>query len=92
MYIFQVSEVQASKCTWYILRSNLRISENIRENMENDGIKYYDNGKKDSCIDPGMVHIDLIPTNEHRPRQSQTFPPPPKLWKGVGEGEKTNVT
>ena len=27
---------------------------------------HYDNSKKDSCIDPAMVHIDLIPTNKHR--------------------------
>ena len=27
---------------------------------------HYDNSKKDSCIDPAVVHIDLIPTNEHR--------------------------
>ena len=94
MYIFQVSEVQASKCTWYIFEvqpKDFREHQGIRWNMENDGIKYYDNGKKDSCIDHHKPNISSPPP------LSQTIPdlpppPPPSYEKGGGEGEKTNVT
>ena len=64
---------------------DFREHQGIRWNMENDGIKYYDNGKKDSCIDHHKPNISSPPPC---PRQSQTFPPPPLSYeKGGGGGE-----
>ena len=78
-YIFQVHfEVQPK---------DFREHQGIIWNMENDGIKW-NMVEYGSCLKHFGFCDDLksvkIPDN---PR-----PPPPKLWKGVGEGEETNVT
>ena len=62
---------------------DFREHQGIRWNMENDGIKYYDNGKKDSCIDHHKPNISPPPVPDN-PRPS---PPPPYEKGGGGGGE-----
>ena len=50
------SGIRSSSLKMYMVHfevqpKDFREHQGIRWNMENDGIKYYDNGKKDSCID-----------------------------------------
>ena len=85
------SGIRSSSLKMYMVHfevqpKDFREHQGIRWNMENDGIKYYDNGKKDSCIDHHKPNISSPPPP--CPRQSQTFPPPPSYEKGGGRGRK----
>ena len=51
---------QKRKISLSLLR---RMQQPFRQCHDWEQSYHYDNSKKDSCIDPAMVHIDLIPTN-----------------------------